>query len=84
MEQIPLKKKWVNKRTDKKDELEITSERIDPAAGTHSVVYTSSIDDIEIIHTAHTRKGFALGAVLAAEYIQGRKGFFTMKDVLDI
>jgi 4-hydroxy-tetrahydrodipicolinate reductase len=62
----------------------ITSKRIDPAAGTHSVKYTSEIDDIEIIHTAHNRKGFAVGALLAAEFIYNKKGLFTMNDVLDI
>jgi 4-hydroxy-tetrahydrodipicolinate reductase len=58
------------------------SERIDPAPGTHLVRYHSDIDDIEIIHTAHNRKGFATGAVLAAEYIRDKKGVFQMKDVL--
>ena len=48
----------------------------------HNVKYTSEIDDIEIIHTAHTRKGFALGAVMAAEYIHDKKGIFSMKDLL--
>ena len=66
------------------NELIITSKRIDPAAGTHSVKYNSDVDDIEIIHTAHNRKGFAAGAVLAAEFIFGKKGIFSMKDVLDI
>jgi 4-hydroxy-tetrahydrodipicolinate reductase len=46
------------------------------------VRYTSAVDDIEIMHTAHNRKGFALGAVLAAEFIHNKKGVFTMKDVL--
>ncbi len=64
--------------------LSITSKRIDPAAGTHSVKYSSEIDDIEIIHTAHNRKGFAAGAFLAAEFIHDKKGIFTMKDVLSI
>jgi len=50
--------------------------------GTHRVKYTSAIDGIEMIHTAHSRKGFALGAVLAAEYIRNRKGIFSMHDVL--
>jgi 4-hydroxy-tetrahydrodipicolinate reductase len=62
----------------------VTSKRIDPAAGTHSVKYASEIDDIEIIHTAHNRKGFAAGALLAAEFIYNKKGIFTMNDVLDI
>jgi len=68
----------------KQEELSITSKRIDPAAGTHSVKYSSDIDDIEIIHTAHNRKGFAAGALLAAEFIYDKKGIFNMKDVLDI
>ena len=63
--------------------LEIISQRIDPAPGTHSVKYSSAIDDIEIIHTAHSRKGFAMGAVLAAEFTKNKKGFFSMKDVLN-
>jgi 4-hydroxy-tetrahydrodipicolinate reductase len=65
------------------NELFITSKRIDPAAGTHSVKYTSNVDDIEIIHTAHNRKGFAAGALLAAEFIHDKKGIFTLKDVLN-
>jgi 4-hydroxy-tetrahydrodipicolinate reductase len=66
------------------EELEVISERIDPAPGTHKVRYHSDIDDIEIIHTAHSRMGFALGALLAAEYIKGKKGIFTMKEVLGL
>lgn len=62
----------------------IVAHRVDSVPGTHSVRYTSNIDDIEIIHTAHSREGFGLGAVLAAEYIMGRKGLFTMKDVLGL
>lgn len=78
------KKKWVNEPINKADELLITSKRIDPAPGTHSVKYHSEVDDIEIIHTAHNRKGFAGGAVAAAEYIAGKKGIHTMKDVLGL
>ena len=77
------KNKWVNKISDTHDELSIISKRIDPAAGTHSVKYSSDVDDIEIIHTAHNRKSFAAGAVLAAEFIFDKKGMFNMKDVLD-
>ena len=78
------KKKWVNDITKKDDELSIVSNRIDPAPGTHAIKYSSEIDDIEIVHTAHSRKGFASGAVLAAEFLQNRKGIFNMKDVLGI
>ena len=84
LENIPRKKNWVNHISDIRDELEILSERIDPAAGTHKVKYSSAVDDIEIIHTAHTRKGFALGAVLAAEFLKGKKGIYGMKDVLNL
>ena len=57
---------------------------MDPAPGTHRVLYHSEIDDIEIIHTAHSRKGFASGAVLAAEFLKGKQGVFSMTDVLGI
>lgn len=78
------KKKWVNQVAAIPEELSIISKRIDPAAGTHSVKYSSAIDDIEIIHTAHNRQGFATGAVLAAEFIQHKKGIYGMKDVLGL
>lgn len=82
LEKIPRKKDWVNQISDNLDMLEIVSDRIDPAPGTHKIKYSSSIDDIEIIHTAHNRQGFATGAVLAAEFIHNKKGIFSMKDVL--
>lgn len=81
---LPQKTKWVNAETSIENELEIISKRIDPAPGTHTVKYSSTIDDIEITHTAHNRQGFAMGAVLAAEFLSGKKGLFTMKDVLQI
>jgi 4-hydroxy-tetrahydrodipicolinate reductase len=77
------KNKWVNHSSGEAEDLAIISKRIDPAAGTHTVKYTSDVDDIEIIHTAHNRKGFAAGALLAAEFIYDKKGIFSMKDVLD-
>jgi 4-hydroxy-tetrahydrodipicolinate reductase len=82
MQANPTQKKWVNTAIAAEGELPIVSKRIDPAPGTHTVKYTSPIDDIEIIHTAHSRTGFAAGAVLAAEFINDKKGIFTMKDVL--
>ena len=81
---IGRKNKWVNAASANTDDLIINSERIDPAPGTHIVKYSSPIDDIEIIHTAHTRKGFASGAVLAAEFANKKSGIFTMKDVLGL
>ncbi len=77
------KDKWVNNESESDNELSIISKRIDEVPGTHSVKYSSAIDDIEIIHTAHNRKGFAEGAVLAAEFIVDKKGIFSMKDVLN-
>jgi 4-hydroxy-tetrahydrodipicolinate reductase len=82
LEKIGKKTRWVNHISDNLDELEIISQRIDPAPGTHRVIYRSDIDEIEIIHTAHNRQGFATGAVLAAEFIYNKKGIFSMKDVL--
>lgn len=85
IEKIDRKKKWVNAPAMDNDELSIISERIDPAPGTHIVTYHSEIDDITIMHTAHNRKGFATGAVLAAEFLgKNRVGVFGMKEVLGI
>ncbi|TDN87963.1 dihydrodipicolinate reductase [Salegentibacter sp. 24] len=64
------------------DEIPVRAKRIEDVPGTHTVSYSSKIDSIEIMHTAKSREGFALGAVIAAEYIKDRKGIFTMKDVL--
>ena len=64
--------------------VEITADRMKDVAGTHSVTYSSIVDEIEIKHTAKNREGFARGALLAAEWIIGKKGVFSMKDVLDI
>ncbi len=81
---LQRKTSWVNHPTDHREELSIISERIDPAPGTHIVKYSSVVDDIEITHTAHNRNGFALGAVMAAEFLKDRKGIFSMKDVLSL
>ncbi|MEN9685654.1 MAG: hypothetical protein RLZZ28_1440 [Bacteroidota bacterium] len=78
------KKNWVNQQSYNPAELEIISERIDPAPGTHKIRYASAVDTIEIIHTAHNRIGFAGGAVLAAEFTKGKKGIFGMKQVLGL
>lgn len=68
----------------KSDEILIDAKRIENVPGTHSVFYNSEVDTIEIKHTAHNRDGFALGSVIAAEWIIGKKGVFTMKDVLQL
>ena len=65
-------------------QIHIEAKRIGTIPGTHTVTYNSSVDAIEIKHTAHNREGFALGAVIAAEWIVGKQGIFTMKDVLEL
>jgi 4-hydroxy-tetrahydrodipicolinate reductase len=66
------------------NEIHIEAIRTENVSGTHTVTYNSTVDTIEIKHTAHNRDGFALGAVIAAEWIVGKHGVFTMKDVLDL
>ncbi len=78
------KNRWALNNTDAADAIPIIAHREENVPGTHKVTYSSPIDSIDIIHTAHNRDGFALGAVLAAEYICGKKGVFHMKDVLGI
>ncbi len=67
-----------------KDDIKITAKRIDDVKGTHIINYDSTIDTISMKHEAHSREGFALGAILAAEWLVDKKGIFTMKDVLQI
>lgn len=78
------KSSWVNEKTNQEDQLGIVSERIENVPGTHDVQYDSEVDFIKISHVAHSRKGFALGAVIAAEWIQGKKGVFSMDDLLNL
>jgi 4-hydroxy-tetrahydrodipicolinate reductase len=66
------------------NEIHIEAKRIGTVPGTHTVTYNSVVDSIEIKHTAHNREGFALGAVIAAEWLAGKQGIFTMKDVLNL
>ncbi len=84
IERLQRKDKWMLNEAAEPTDLAITAHRVENVPGTHNVKYSSSIDDIEIIHTAHSRDGFALGAVLAAEFVVGKNGVFTMKDVLGI
>lgn len=85
LEGLSRKTSWSNSTVSPNSNLlEIQSERIDPAPGTHHVKYSSAIDDIEIIHTAHNRTGFAGGAVTAAQFAIGKKGIYTMKEVLGL
>jgi 4-hydroxy-tetrahydrodipicolinate reductase len=93
IENLDSKKEWVNILAEndgnmednlREDQLLIESHRIDSVPGTHTVIYDSEVDTIEFKHTAHNRNGFALGAVLAAEWIPGKKGFFTVSDMFNL
>ncbi|WP_099372654.1 4-hydroxy-tetrahydrodipicolinate reductase [Sphingobacterium sp. 1.A.5] len=84
------KKSWVNsvegsgeEIIPKADELLIESLRIEEVPGTHTVLYSSEVDQIEFKHTAHSREGFALGAVIAAEWLFGKKGFYQVTEMFD-
>jgi 4-hydroxy-tetrahydrodipicolinate reductase len=79
------KSKWkLGEEEISEDTIAIVAKRIPEVPGTHTVWYNSEVDTIEIKHTADSRKGFALGAVVAAEWISDKTGVFSMKDVLNI
>lgn len=82
LKHVTSKNNWVNHETDNIQELEIISERIDPAPGTHEITYSSPVDTIEICHTAHSREGFAKGAIAVAEWLKDQKGMKTMDEFL--
>ena len=82
MEKIERKGKWALNRSDSPDELQINAFREGEVPGTHSVIYESEADTIRITHEARNRKGLAHGAVLAAEFTKGKKGFLSMQDML--
>ena len=75
-------KKW--SMDPKTNELKISAYREGEVPGTHSITYSSEVDEIRIEHKAHSRQGFALGAVIAAEWLKGKEGIFSMKDVLNL
>ncbi len=79
---ISAKKQWVNQASANPEDLVINSFRIADIPGTHTVKYKSTVDDIEIRHTAHSREGFASGAVMVAEWIRDKKGVLSMDDFL--
>jgi 4-hydroxy-tetrahydrodipicolinate reductase len=88
--EIERKNEWVNDLVGegedvipKPEQLLIESHRIEDVPGTHTVIYSSEVDDIEFKHKAHSRAGFALGAVLAAEWLQNKKGFYSVNDMFD-
>lgn len=82
LKHLERKTRWVGGSAGDKHDIAITSSRVADVPGTHTVTYASVIDDIEIKHTAHTREGFALGAVLVAEWIRDKKGVLNMDDFL--
>jgi 4-hydroxy-tetrahydrodipicolinate reductase len=84
LEILPQKESWVNDQTPAKNEMNIKSKREGQVPGIHTLKYESEIDFIEITHSAKSRKGFAFGAVLAAEYCLENKGILTMKDLLKL
>lgn len=81
---LPEKTSWVNQSTEKANELGIVSVREGQVPGTHIINYDSEVDYIEITHCAKSRKGFAFGAVLAAEYSFGKKGILSMNEMLNL
>ncbi len=83
LKNYPEKKDWTIENPSK-DEIFIDVKRIENVPGTHSVFYNSDVDFIEIKHVAHNREGFALGAVIAAEWLHNKTGIFSMKDVLNL
>ena len=78
------KNSWELGEVTSEENIPIIAKRISKVSGTHTVWYDSEVDSLEIKHTAHNRKGFALGAVIAAEWISDKTGVFSMKDVLNI
>lgn len=84
MENAGGKKKWSLEKAVAADTIYIKSVRQDAVVGTHTINYSSSVDEIAISHIAKNRRGFAYGAVMAAEFLSGKKGIYTMKDVLAV
>jgi 4-hydroxy-tetrahydrodipicolinate reductase len=84
IEILPGIKQWSKEKAGSDNELPIKSERVGEVPGIHTIKYDSDVDYIEITHSAKSRKGFALGAVLAAEYSNENKGILSMKDMLKL
>jgi 4-hydroxy-tetrahydrodipicolinate reductase len=90
IENMDRKTEWINELEGtpfdevlKADQLLITSQRVENVPGTHTVIYSSEVDEIELKHTAHSRAGFALGAVIAAEWLQHKQGFYNITDIFN-
>ena len=84
IDELSGKEGWVNEETDDPTLIPIISERIEDVPGTHEVSWDSPIDTLRISHEAYSREGFARGALLAAEWLQDKQGYYTMDDVLDL
>lgn len=82
LNEVSRKTNWVSNSPKNASELAVLSHRVPDVPGTHVVRYDSSTDSIEIKHTAHSRSGFASGAVIAAQWLQGKRGIFGMEDML--
>ncbi len=82
IENIPSKKEWVNELAETPEQLSIISQREGEVPGTHVINYTSAVDNISLVHQANNRRGFALGAVKAAEWLVGKKGCYSIHDFL--
>ena len=83
LENYPSRQGWINESTEDVHQLGIVSRREGEVPGTHIVRYSSAVDEIQLVHQAYNRKGFALGAVKAAEYMHGKKGVFGMNHLLE-
>jgi 4-hydroxy-tetrahydrodipicolinate reductase len=82
LSELERKTEWVNEKSSNEKALTILSERIGEVPGTHEVIYESAVDRIRLVHEAKNRQGFVQGAVMAAEWLSGKKGIFTMHDFL--
>jgi 4-hydroxy-tetrahydrodipicolinate reductase len=84
IQEMNRKEKWTKEANAEDDEISVQSVREDEVPGVHEVTYESEFDQIDIKHSAKSREGFSLGAVMAAEYLVGKKGIYTMEDLLKL
>lgn len=84
IQNLDRKDKWIESSTPATDEVGITAFRRDEVPGIHTIIYESAVDTISMTHDAKSREGFALGAVVAAEFLAGKKGFYTMEDLMKL
>ena len=84
IQNLDRKDKWIESSTPATDEVGITAFRRDEVPGIHTIIDESAVDTISMTHDAKSREGFALGAVVAAEFLAGKKGFYTMEDLMKL